>query len=118
MHVLVFNHLDSEQIIRTHETLEASKLPTQTINVVQTRAKYFGIDVIVGKTDTFNFGKKNLAGALVQYPDTFGLMHDFSDVAKKLHDNKAYLCVAADPLNLMISRPPSEMVFRFGFLVL
>lgn len=37
----------------------------QTINVVQTRAKYFGIAVIVGKTEEFDFSKSTVAGALV-----------------------------------------------------
>ncbi len=80
----------------------------QTTEVVRTRAKYMGVQVVVGDTDSFDFSKGNLLGALVQYPDTFGSLRDYSSVSKELHDNNAYLVVAADPLNLMVSKPPSE----------
>merc|ERR1719361_1400665 len=49
-----------------------------------------------------------LSGALVQYPDTNGVLEDFSGVAAALHKNGAHLVVASDPLALVIAKPPSE----------
>src|SRR6266513_889596 len=42
----------------------------QNIEVVQTRARALGIDVVVDNHNSFAFGAK-VFGALVQYPDTF-----------------------------------------------
>ncbi|CAE7260637.1 GDCSPB, partial [Symbiodinium necroappetens] len=49
-----------------------------------------------------------LFGALVQYPDTTGRFDDYSSIAQALHKNGAYLTVAADPLSLVLAKPPSE----------
>ncbi len=65
--------------------------------------------MIVGKAEDFDYSKPRLVGALVQYPDTFGALRDFSSIAEQLHAHKGFLVVAADPLNLVVSRPPSEM---------
>src|SRR5947207_14956829 len=43
----------------------------QNIEVIQTRARALGFDVIVGDHNSFVFGAK-VFGALLQYPDTFG----------------------------------------------
>merc|ERR1719174_711196 len=45
---------------------------------------------------------------MVQYPDTDGLLFDYSGLADALHGNGAYLVVAADPLALCAVKPPSE----------
>src|ERR1041384_4957084 len=50
----------------------------QTIDVVRTRAKALGIEVVVGDHRAFQFGEQ-VFGALVQYPDTYGVIHDFTD---------------------------------------
>lgn len=80
----------------------------QTIDCIQTRAEFYGINVIVGDHKNFDFSKEQLSGALVQYPDTQGTFHDYSDVAKAVHGHGAQLVVAADPLGLMIAKPPAE----------
>merc|ERR1719230_1588218 len=49
-----------------------------------------------------------LAGALVQYPGSDGILQDFSDLSESLHKNGAMLVVAADPLALCAVKPPSE----------
>src|SRR5689334_9176886 len=43
----------------------------QTIDVVKTRAKALGLEVITGEHRSFKFSGQ-VCGALVQYPDTFG----------------------------------------------
>ncbi len=56
----------------------------QTIEVVRSRAHALKIEVIVGSHETFAFTDQ-VFGALVQYPDTFGAIHDFSSFAEKAH---------------------------------
>ena len=79
----------------------------QNIEVVQTRAKALGIEVVVGNHEQFSFTEK-VFGALVQYPDTFGAIHDYSGFAEKAHAAGALLTVATDLLALTLIKPPGE----------
>jgi len=79
----------------------------QSIAVVRSRALALGIEVVVGNHDSFQFTEK-VFGALVQYPDTFGAIHDYSDVAEKAHAAGAMLTVATDLLALTLIKPPGE----------
>jgi len=81
----------------------------QTIDVMRLRAHYFGMELVVGDHATVDFGSMDkLCGALMQYPDTTGRLHDYSGVADALHKNGAHLVVAADPLALVSCKPPAE----------
>ena len=79
----------------------------QTIEVVRSRAEALKIEVVVGSHDNFQFTDK-VFGALVQYPDTFGAIHDFSGTAEKAHAASAMLTVATDLLALTLIKPPGE----------
>jgi glycine dehydrogenase len=79
----------------------------QTIAVVQTRAAPLGIRVVVGDHETFTFGDETF-GALVQYPDAQGGIHDYAAFAEKAHAAGALLTAAADILALTILRAPGE----------
>jgi len=69
----------------------SDKVHPQTIDVVKTRANYQGIQIICGDLDTFDFSKKDLLGAMVQYPDTTGRLRDYRPMAETFHDNGAML---------------------------
>src|SRR5271170_1069547 len=56
----------------------------QNIDVVKTRAKALGIEVIAGSHEEFQFNEK-VFGALVQCPDTFGAIYDYTDFIKQAH---------------------------------
>ena len=79
----------------------------QNIEVIRTRAKALGIEVVVGSHEQFSFTEK-VFGALVQYPDTFGAIHDYSGFAEKAHAAGALLAVATDLLALTLIKPPGE----------
>jgi glycine dehydrogenase len=79
----------------------------QNIEVVRARAKALGIEIVVGNHETFSFTEK-VFGALVQYPDTFGAIHDYSGFAEKAHAAGAMLTVATDLLALTLIKPPGE----------
>ena len=79
----------------------------QNIEVIQTRAKALGIEIVVGSHEHFSFTEK-VFGALVQYPDTFGAIHDYSGFAEKAHTAGALLTVATDLLALTLIKPPGE----------
>jgi glycine dehydrogenase len=79
----------------------------QNIEVVQTRAQTLGIEIVVGNYEQFSFTEK-VFGALVQYPDTFGAIHDYAGFAEKAHAAGAMLTVATDLLALVLIKPPGE----------
>ncbi|HEY5042705.1 MAG TPA: aminomethyl-transferring glycine dehydrogenase [Verrucomicrobiae bacterium] len=79
----------------------------QTIEVVSARAKALGIEAVVGNHEKFQFTDK-VFGALVQYPDTFGAIHDYTGFAEKAHAAGAMLTVATDLLALTLIKPPGE----------
>src|SRR2546421_13072534 len=62
----------------------SSECHPQTIDVVKTRAKALGTEIVVGNHETFQFNDQ-VFGALVQYPNTFGEVHDYSDFINQAH---------------------------------
>jgi glycine dehydrogenase len=79
----------------------------QTIDIVRTRARPLGIEIVVGSPLTFT-PSPACFGVLVQYPDTWGAVHDFGPFFEAAHAAGAYTIVAADLLALTILRPPGE----------
>ena len=85
----------------------ANNCHPQTIEIVQTRAKPLGINVIVSDFSSFKFDE-TVFGALVQYPATDGAIFDYESFAEAAHDAGALLVVAADILALTLLKPPGE----------
>jgi len=79
----------------------------QTIEVVRSRAKALGIEAVVGNHETFAFSDQ-VFGALVQYPDTFGAIHDYAPFVEKAHAAGTMVTVATDLLALTLVKPPGE----------
>jgi glycine dehydrogenase len=80
----------------------------QTIEVVQTRARPLGVEVVIGNAATFRPNEK-VFGVLVQYPTTDGAIVDYEPFIKSAHAAGALAIVAADILALTLLRPPGEM---------
>ncbi|MEP6810724.1 MAG: aminomethyl-transferring glycine dehydrogenase, partial [Chthoniobacterales bacterium] len=79
----------------------------QTIEVVQTRAKPLGIQVLVGDHESFDFAEGVFA-VLLQYPATDGAICDYEDFVRRAHDAGALAIVAADILALTLLKAPGE----------
>ena len=90
-----------------HQFFVSANCHPQNIEVVQTRAAALGIEVVVGDHETFQF-TDSVFGALVQYPDTFGALHDFSGFTARAQAAGAMVTVATDLLALTILKPPGE----------
>ncbi len=85
----------------------SEKCHPQTIDIVKTRAKPLGIEVIVGDHRTF-VPTADCFGVLVQYPDTTGSIHDFEKFFAAAHTAGAFTIVATDLLALTLLRAPGE----------
>jgi glycine dehydrogenase len=79
----------------------------QTIELLKTRAKPLGIELVIGdfKTVTLN---DSLYGALLQYPTADGTVHDYADFVARAKAHGMTIAVAADILSLVLLTPPGE----------
>ena len=79
----------------------------QTIEVVQTRARPLGLEVIVGDHRQFEFDRP-VFGALLQYPASDGAIYDYQAFVDRAHAAGALVTIAADLLSLTLLKPPGE----------
>ena len=80
----------------------------QTLAVLATRARPLGIRLEVGEVAGLDFATLQLCGVLVQYPTTHGAVRDYAPLARAAREAGALTVVAADPLALVLLRPPGE----------
>jgi glycine dehydrogenase len=86
-----------------------SSLHPQSKAVVVTRAKPLGIKVVeVDINSSADIASIEYFGVLVQYPNTFGEIKDYSDLAEVIHSKDAYLIAATDLLALTLLKAPGE----------
>ncbi|HVS95973.1 MAG TPA: aminomethyl-transferring glycine dehydrogenase [Puia sp.] len=80
----------------------------QTKDVLATRAQPIGIQIVTG-----DFRKTKLDasyfGALLQYPDSNGAVHDYRAFIQQAHAAGAYVVMATDLLALTLLTPPGEL---------
>ncbi|MEY4564393.1 MAG: hypothetical protein RLZZ618_3670 [Pseudomonadota bacterium] len=79
----------------------------QTLEVVQTRAKPLGIEVVTGPADAA--GNASAFGALFQYPGVNGVVRDLAPIISAVHAAGGLAVVAADLLALTLLTSPGEL---------
>ncbi|MFT6717551.1 MAG: glycine dehydrogenase [Saprospiraceae bacterium] len=79
----------------------------QTIDVVQTRADFLGIEIVLGDALTYEIDEQYF-GVLVQYPNSKGEVVEYSSLSKKINECKAELVVATDLLSLCVLVEPAK----------
>jgi glycine dehydrogenase len=84
-----------------------SRVHPQTQAVVITRAKPLKISCEVLDLSS-GVDLSNCFGVLLQYPDTFGSLNDFSDAIAKAHSGGALVIMASDLLALTLIKSPGE----------
>ncbi|KAL0579453.1 glycine decarboxylase subunit P [Marasmius crinis-equi] len=90
--------------------VDSGVLP-QTIAVLRTRAKGFGIDLVIGDVHAALQDanvKSQVCGVLVQYPDVNGHIADYGKLAEQAHAAGALVVCATDLLALTMLKPPGE----------
>jgi glycine dehydrogenase len=82
-----------------------SAVHPQVLSVMRTRAKWLGIELIVGD----DVQPEKVFGAHLQFPDTSGRIRDFSEVIQKIHAAQGLVSMGTDLLALMLLRSPGVM---------
>ncbi|KAA0014672.1 aminomethyl-transferring glycine dehydrogenase [Billgrantia pellis] len=79
----------------------------QTLDVVRTRAHYFGFELIVAPADSL--ADHDVFGALLQYPGESGLVRDLAPLLAAARDKGIMTCVAADIMSLVLLKEPGAL---------
>ncbi|WP_019586329.1 aminomethyl-transferring glycine dehydrogenase [Deinococcus apachensis] len=89
-----------------HVFYVADDVHPQTLDVVRTRAEYFGYEVVTGPAN----GElpEGTFAVLAQTPGTYGDLHDLSPIAERIHAAQGALIVATDLLACALVTPPGE----------
>ncbi len=85
----------------------ASDVHPQTLDVIKTRAEYFGYEIVVDSADKLS--EYDPFGVLLQYPGTYGDITDIETVITQAKSQKAMVAVAADIMSLVVLKSPGEL---------
>eukprot|EP01061_Rhynchopus_euleeides_P046771 TRINITY_DN9042_c1_g1_i1.p1 TRINITY_DN9042_c1_g1~~TRINITY_DN9042_c1_g1_i1.p1 ORF type:complete len:978 (+),score=458.96 TRINITY_DN9042_c1_g1_i1:68-3001(+) len=80
-----------------------------SIEVAKTRASGFNCEVVVGDIADCDLTDPQLCSVVVQYPDTHGAVHNYSEMFATARENKVLTCCAADLMSLTHLTPPGEL---------
>ncbi len=79
----------------------------QTLAVLQSKAKAYGIELIVGNAEAFSADEEYFA-LLLQYPGKYGKIIDDESIVHQAKKYEIATIVAADILSLALLKPPGE----------
>lgn len=102
---------------KVDKVLVSETVDPKVRRVVETYAKYHGIGIQLvkatdGVTDRKDLTEKlnagGVAGMLVQTPNYYGIVEDYSGLADELHDKKALLIINSIAADLAVLKTPKE----------
>lgn len=79
----------------------------QTIDVLKTRSKPLGIELVIGNHETVSFDNM-FFGAIVQYTNVNGALLDYSAFVEKAKASQVQVAVAADIMSLVLLKAPGH----------
>ncbi|KGE14721.1 aminomethyl-transferring glycine dehydrogenase [Sphingobacterium deserti] len=90
-----------------HVFLVTPNVYPQTLDVLQTRATPFGVEIRMADLVEANL-TDDVFAAFIQYPAADGTISDFTNFSTAAHAKNITICVAADLLSLTLLTPPGE----------
>jgi glycine dehydrogenase len=85
-----------------------NKIFAQTRDLLVTRAQPVGIELVYGDYHNASIDSSYF-GAIVQYPNSDGAVHDHRSFINKMHAAGGYVVMATDLLALTLLTPPGEL---------
>jgi glycine dehydrogenase len=105
---MFFNMLNKQDHITHPRFFVDKEIFPQTKDVLYTRAKPVGIEIISGDYKTAVLDS-TYCGAIVQYPNDKGSIEDYREFINKVHTAGAFVVMATDLLALTLLTPPGEL---------
>lgn len=101
---------------KANKVLVSSTVDKKTIHVINTYAHFHGIDIELideqdGVTSRQQLSEKltkDVAGVVVQQPNRYGIIEDFTGIADQCHENKALFIVNSIAADLALLKTPAE----------
>ena len=107
--MLMFFHMRSRTQIKSNvlKFFVSDKIFEQTKEVIIARAEPLNIEVIFGDPNEINLNGE-FFGSIVQYPDSYGEIYDYSDFTKTAHELNIQVAVIADIMSLVLLKSPGS----------
>ena len=106
---MLFNHKNKD-----HDHITAAKffidnkIFKQTKDVLITRAKPVGIEIVFGNYDSIDLDE-SFFGVIIQYPNSDGSIEEYRNFIGKVHAVNAQVIMATDLMALTLLTPPGEL---------
>ncbi len=106
---MLFNHKNKDTDHITAPKFFVDELIfDQTKDILITRAKPINVELVLGDHKTIEL-TEDFFGAIVQYPNSDGLVVDYKKFIEKAHAVNALVVMATDLLSLTLLTPPGEL---------
>lgn len=107
--MLMFFHARSREAVKNNvnKYFVSEDVFSHSLAVIKTNAAPLGIEVVVGKADQVELDD-TFFGAMVQYPNQHGAIHDYSVFVAKAKEHNIFVGAAADLMSLTLLTPPGE----------
>ncbi|QFU01767.1 Glycine dehydrogenase (decarboxylating) [Halomonas sp. THAF5a] len=92
---------------RSNTFFVADDVFPQTLDVVRTRAAWFGFDLVVAPAE--ELAEHDVFGALLQYPGDGGRVRDLAPLIEAARERGVMTCVAADIMGLVLLKEPGAL---------
>ena len=103
---------------KANKVLISETVDPKILSVIKTYAHFQQIDIEMiaereGITDQKDLEQKlaegGVAGVVVQYPNYYGIVEDYTGVADKCHEQKALFIMNSNPSDLALLKTPGEL---------
>ncbi|WP_185855531.1 aminomethyl-transferring glycine dehydrogenase [Blattabacterium cuenoti] len=108
---MIYNKKKLEQKNKNFYFFVSNEIFLQTFYVLQTRCFGLGINLIQDNYNNFLSKKyKNIEifGLLLQYPSSFGEIHDYTEIIEHANKKNISVIISADLMALSLLKPPGE----------
>lgn len=98
---------------RKNKILVSKTVNPSTIEVIKTYAHYRDVEVILvdekAGVTVNDFSCDDIAGMIVAYPNYYGIVEDYQEIANKVHEAKGLFIMIADLQALAVLKSPKEI---------
>jgi glycine dehydrogenase len=107
--MLMFFHMRSRSQVKSNvnKFFVSNDLYLQTIDVITARAEPLGIEIIFGDANSIELSNE-FFGAIVQYPNAYGEIYDYSEFTSFAKDLDIQVSVIADIMSLVLLKSPGS----------
>ena len=107
--MLMFFHMRSRDQLKrnVNKFFLSEKVFEQNKEVIIARAEPLGIEVTIEDAESIEFSDE-FFGAIVQYPDSYGEIYDYSDFVEKAKQFQIPVAAIADIMSLVLLKSPAS----------